>query len=358
MISMAGSCGTPARSRGKPPLPRSQASTPVVGWSTPWTPVDKKVTPPSPSRTVPHGRHRRRSSLEIETERLVQEKDQRQASLELLEARSTNRTLSLQLSQEKHEVEELKKELEQLHHSNETLTEELDKARESLEHLQYDELQRSEALTKHAVLLSSEREIRRHAEEELERCQAAIMQHKIGRGPSWLAEPDSSDSKHDSLDESIVGSSMTHGPLLPELVDDVRRSLTGTVSQWMHDMQAACSPSIREALVLPWLLQKLFFLCTELIDERREELVAIFVGSAGEDGGLEKGSAEMDSGTAAFMRRHLRRHHLTLFPLSGGNLKVATNKIMMSLAHRCVSLIFVDQILTARVTITAIIVHA
>lgn len=321
----------------------------------------EKVAPSSLAKTtpaaVPHGssssRHRRRSSLELETERLVQEKEQRQTSLELLEARSMNRTLSLQLSQEQHEVEELRIELGQVRLSNETLTEELDKARESLEHLQYDELQRSEALTKHAVLLSSEREIRMHAEEELEHCQAAIMQHKIagrrglGRGPSWLAETDdddSGDTKYDSsCDEPIIGgrrggrSSSPGGPLLPELVDDVRRSLTGTVSQWMQDMQAACSPGIREALVLPWLLQKLFFLCTELIDERREELVTIFVGGqggGGEDGGLEQRRVEMDSGTAGFMRRHLRRHHLTLFPLSGGSLKIATNKIMMSLAHR------------------------
>ncbi len=116
-------------------------------------------------------------------------------------------------------------------------------------------------------------------------------------------------------------------PHLPDMLEQrARQCLTGTVSGWVKGMQAACSESLRQALVLPWLLHKLFYLCVELIDDRREEVLNIFVA----EGGGEGAGAE----ESAYMLRHLRRHYLTIFPLSGDSLKTAIHKVMMALAHR------------------------
>jgi len=115
-------------------------------------------------------------------------------------------------------------------------------------------------------------------------------------------------------------------PHLPHVLEQqARQCLTGTVSGWVKGMQAACSESLRQALVLPWLLHKLFYLSTELIDDRREEVVNIFVAEGAEGAGAEE---------SAYMLRHLRRHYLTIFPLSGDSLKTAVHKVMMALAHR------------------------
>ncbi|CAM9608164.1 unnamed protein product [Scytosiphon promiscuus] len=145
------------------------------------------------------------------------------------------------------------------------------------------------------------------------------------RGGGNLEGPSSSsrDEPPPSAPPGCIGDGSDGGPGIPDLLERTELSLTGTVRVWVDGMQAACSPGLRQALVLPWLLHKLFYLCTELISERHEELLNVFVG------GVKGAGAE----EYAYMDRHLRRHYLTVFPLSDDRLKAAIHDIMMALAH-------------------------
>lgn len=279
--------------------------------------------------------------MQEQEEQMMHEQEQRRLTLELLEVQSINRTLELQHRRCQREVSQLTQERVQREHSNAALRAELNDAKATIKRLRHEERRLSNALAKQAVVLTREMDIRRNAEETLARSQAALGELKTAaRTGVW---GDSSVDEISNNSDSCAGSSseklpadgvMDTGPFLPELEQHVRSCLAGPVSRWVQDMQAACSQVLNEAPVLPWLLQKLFFLCTELIDERRQELTTVFIGGGAESAADE--DKDMGDATADFMHTHLRRHHLTLFPLSGSKLKDAVETIMMALAYRCV----------------------
>lgn len=315
----------------QPHQPPSAAEAPVtMTWKTPWT----RSHPPGISPPVPITRQ---SSLGVEHERLLRNKETRQMSLELLEARSNKRSFDLEHRHDRRELAELRHEKEELLRSRASLEKELGEAIADLKRLRHKQWKLSEAFKKQAVLLSIEKDIRKDVEEELERCRASMStsKPKIVRRVSWSDTVDEISNNSDSSTEPILGGPT--GPLLHELLEHVRSSLTGTVSRWVKGMLAACAREIKEALILPWLLHKLFFLCNELIQSKREELINVFLGgrleSMGENA-IGNIDAHLDPTTAEFMHRHIRRHHLTLFPLTGDELKSAINKVMKALAKR------------------------
>ena len=268
---------------------------------------------------------------------------------------------------------------------NDTLQTELQETRASLERVRREERRLSAALKKQAALLSSETKHRgkaaaaaaaekdagpskdgRSAGDSSSRTASASAAASAasvwGDTSSTLSSSGGGSTDGDELDSSRSRTAGTEGsapacspkpplsplagtpagevgagqgPELPDLLEAARLSLTGTVSGWLKGMQAACSEGLRQALVLPWLLHKLFYLSTELIDERREELLNIFVGggAAAAAAAAAEGAREEES---AYMLRHLRRHYRTVFPLSGDNLRTAVHNVMMALAHRCV----------------------
>lgn len=262
-----------------------------------------------------------------------------------------------------------------LRDENDTLQTELQETRASLERVRREERRLSAALKKQAALLSSETNHRGKAAAAAAAAEKDAGPSKDGRSAgdsssrtasasvwgdtsSTLSSSGAGSTDGDELDSSRSRTAGTEGsapacspkpplsplagtpagevgagqgPELPDLLEAARLSLTGTVSGWLKGMQAACSEGLRQALVLPWLLHKLFYLSTELIDERREELLNIFVG--GGAAAAAEGAREEES---AYMLRHLRRHYRTVFPLSGANLRAAVHNVMMALAHRCV----------------------
>ncbi|CAM9903226.1 unnamed protein product [Pylaiella littoralis] len=111
-------------------------------------------------------------------------------------------------------------------------------------------------------------------------------------------------------------------PLLPKVLEEAKLSLTNTMSRWLKGMHSACSPEVRRALVLPWLLHKLFYLSTELIDAKRDELRSSCVTQVVEGASFDE-SAFVD---------HLRSNYLSAFPLGGDSQKTATHDVMMALA--------------------------
>lgn len=282
------------------------------------------------------------------------------------EARSINRALEQQRRHDREEIEALRDE-------NDALLNELDRVRALLEQARFEERRLSAALTKQASLASNEgkkkdRSLPADNKDRLTRntrTNSSISSIGSTSGGSsnsdGITDYDLSSSRT-SIDSSTYSSSARQeeeesesppaapapapaaapapappvaapelreddrGRHLPDMLEQrARQCLTGTVSGWVKGMQAACSESLRQALVLPWVLHKLFYLSTELIDDRREELVNIFVAEGGEGAGAEE---------SAYMLRHLRRHYLTIFPLSGDSLKTAIHKVMMALAHR------------------------
>ena len=308
--------------------PSPAGVTPVITWSTPW------AHPPSPSRLSPVP-IRRQSSLGTDHDRLMRDQEQRRLSLELLEVRSTKRSLELQHRQARRDLANLRDERAELLRSNTSLEKDLSETRADLSRLRHEQRQLTEIYKKQAVLLSIERDIRRDVEEELERCREAIPAPKIARKVSWSDTIDEISNNSDSSIEPAPAE--VNGPQLHDLLEQVRSSLTGTVSSWVKGMLAACAREIKEALILPWLLHKLFFLCSELIQDRREDLINVFAGGKLEPNcgrAVVDSISQLDAATAEFMHRHLRRHHLTLFPLSRDTLPAAVDKVMMALAQR------------------------
>lgn len=280
-----------------------------------------------------------------------------------VEARSINRALDQQQRQDREDILALREE-------NGALRVELRETRASLERLRREERRLSAAFNKQAALLTSETKHDRKAaagkesgvvarDSRTRTADSSSSSRAAAPPPVWADTISTLSSSGDgSTDGSTDGSGRARtegsspsasarsskpplsplavapagagGPELPDLLECARLCLTGTVSGWLKGMQAACSEGLRQALVLPWLLHKLFYLSTELIDERREELLNIFVGggvsAAAADGALEEESA--------YMLRHLRRHHRTVFPLSGDSLRTAVHNVMMALAHR------------------------
>ena len=285
-----------------------------------------------------------------EQRRLDEEQGQRRASLKLLEIRSMNRALDQQHRHDQREVARLAHERAELLRSNMTLRSELDEARASLKYLRF-----SKALDKQVAHSTGKRNARHDAEEEqLERYRADVYcstptttETVVVRGGARDSETDCNDSSVGSIENASstteTDMSEDHACLLPELVKHVHSSLTGTVSRWVKGMQAACCQEIKQALVLPWLLHKLFYLCSELIEEKRQEVATLFLaGLVCEPGKKEQATMGVDASES--MHRHLRRHQLTLFPLSGDRLRGAVDKIIMALAYRWVKLIvYVDS---------------
>lgn len=280
-------------------------ATDTTAWSTPWT-------------RSPNSRSIRSSSCERRQEPLL-DVDKRQFALELLELRGTNKMLERQLRRTKRYVADLTNEHHALSRSNVQLMKERDEARATIEKLRLEGKHQSEALTKTTVLLGSEREIRMHSEQELERCQAVLREQEAIRRARY---------GRSNQDNDNAGSTLT------ELLKKVRRTLTGTVGKWVRGMQVECCADIRETEIIPWMLQKSFFLCAELVEGRREELVAFFKGGGRNRKVAQQYEGEaLDPATAEFMHYHLRRHHLTLFPLSGRELRNAVGQITSSLAQ-------------------------
>eukprot|EP00752_Nemacystus_decipiens_P018725 g16788.t1 len=349
------------------PISPTPSVTPVISWQTPWSqhPVSQETYEATPSRRrrqqhepLPSRQEMRQESLQREREhvrgqrRMNQQQQHRQASLELLEARSINRALLQQQRQDREDILILRDE-------NDALRAELRETRASLERARHEERRLSAAFKKQAALLSSEPD-QQHGKAAAAADNAAAGPAKPNRRTdeslsasvwgdtsSTLSSSGAGSTDGDDLDSSRAAGTERSapsagsppkpplsplaaavpagvGPELPDLLAATEQSLTGTVSAWLKGMQAACSEGLRQALVLPWLLHKLFYLSTELIDERREELLNIFVGGAGE------GAREEES---AYMLRHLRRHYRTVFPLSGDNLRTAVHNVMMALAH-------------------------
>lgn len=243
--------------------------------------------------------------------------DAHELMMELLEERAINRNLDRQLRRTKKQVADLNSERKRLQRCNSSLRKDRTEARAIIKKLERDGRRQSRALTKTSVLLSSEREIRMHAERELECCQRLLKEHEVTRmGSSFGVD----------IEERVV-----YGPTHLDLVERVSNCMMGTVSSWVRKMQAECHGSVKEVEVLSWLLHKVFFLCADLIEERREELSAVFRGKRS-DGVCDSDHA-MDPSTAAFMQQHLCRHYLTLFPLCGEQLKNAHDKIASSVAR-------------------------
>lgn len=320
----------------------------------------------------------RERELERGQRRLRQQHYRRQTSLNLLEVRSINRALDQRQLEARGEIAELRQEQAELRDANHALRADLREARAFLEHVRDAETKLSEALTKQVTKLSaaltkqvslliSEKERRRNADKGLERCQAALAEARgvsihtnntrvtdCFHSSSFASSADkgnasissrsgSTDGSHSSIyggscrsiERSAFSSATPIEPPLPaaaagskhgrgclplrEVLEGAKLSLAGTMGRWLKGMHAACSPEVRRALILPWVLHKLFYLSTELIDARREELRSNFVG------GVLEG---VDREESAYLTAGL--------PLSGDNLRTAIHNIMMALARRCV----------------------
>lgn len=315
------------------------------------------AVPPSPSSITPVTRWRCSINNPVlsaealnsheaqlrEQARLREEQGQRRASLELLEMQSLNRMLDEQHRQDQREVARLAHERAELLRANISLRSELDEARASLKYLRSQEGRLSKALDKQAAQSTGKRNARHEAEEQqLARHRAdvycstpATTETVVVSGGVWNPETDYNDSSVGSIENASTTEtemSEDYTFLLRELVEHVHSSLTGTVSRWVKGMQAACCPEIKQALVLPWLLHKLFYLCSELIEEKRQEVATLFLAGVVCEPGQEQ--AAMGVYASESMHRYMRRHQLTLFPLSGDSLRVAVDKIIMALAYR------------------------
>lgn len=320
----------------KPPAPSYTAVPPSPASITPVTRWRCSINKPVLLSTEALNSHQAQIR---EQRRLKEEQGQRRASLELLEIQSLNRALDQQHRQDQREVARLAHERAELLRTNMTLRSELDEARASLKYLRL-----SKALDKQAAQSASSRNARHEAEEELYRADAycstpTATETVVVRGGVRDSETDCNDSSVGSVENASSTETETsedYACLLPELVEHVHSSLTGTVSRWVKGMQAACCPEIKQALVLPWLLHKLFYLCSELIEEKRQEVATLFLAGVVCEAGKEQATMGVEASES--MHRHLRRHQLTLFPLSGDSLRVAVDKIIMALAYRWVNL--------------------
>ena len=331
--------------------------------------------PPSPASATPVMRWRSSTNIPVlstealnsheaqlrEQRRLRKEQGERRASLEVLEIRSINRTLDQQHRQDQREVARLAHERAELLRTNVTLRAELDEARASLKYLRRQSggesvskaLGNSRQTTQYPTPSEGNRSFPDTKKGDLvERYQAGIYcccspttasAVRGVRNPERNTETSCNDSSYNSSIENASSTEADFGAsepeyLLPELIEQVHSSLTGTVSRWVKAMQADCCPQIKQALVLPWLLHKLFYLCSELIEEKRQEVSTLFVGGVECEPGSKEKATTMSLDASEFMLRHLRRNRQTLFPLAGDRLRVAVDKIMMALAYRWVNL--------------------
>lgn len=247
--------------------------------------------------------------------------EKRQVVLELLELKGMKRNLERQLRRTKRYLADVTNEINALRISSAILLEERDNARAKAGTLTLENQKLSETLTKTSVLLASEREIRMHAERQTERCQAELRRQEAARRARFARQTCTNEE----------------GLTLQELVRSTRTTLTGTVSKWVGGMQDECCDGIRETEIIPWMLQKTFFLCAEVVQERREEVLAFFRGKRRSNGSKHKEfppeEESLDPATEDFMQQHMRRHHHTLFPLAGAERRNVVRQITLGLAQ-------------------------
>lgn len=167
-----------------------------------------------------------------------------------------------------------------------------------------DKAQTKERLCKAKVLLACETRRREEAEQEGERCKTLLEAQTacrlLGGGIN------------------IQGDCLT----LPEIEAEIRQTLTITGSEWVENANFALSEFVQSGWGVPKYLSEVFILCKEIIDCSRERYVDIFLGRV--EGANE---ANMDPSAANFMRQHMRRHYLTLFPLAGNAFHEACRKL-------------------------------
>lgn len=115
-------------------------------------------------------------------------------------------------------------------------------------------------------------------------------------------------------------------PTLLEVLADIRRTLTVSVSEWIEEVSPMLDPNI----ALHDLLAQLFRVCQDVVKSQHGRFKSFFVGGAG---AACKGSEPgMDESTASFMLRHMRHHYCTLFPVTGTPFKKACRGVISRLA--------------------------
>lgn len=287
------------------------------------------------ARTTSGGMTKQNSRDEEQSHSLIQEQEHRLLSLQLLETRSINRALEERHREDGNEIEGLIHERAELFHANGSLWEALETARATIEHLQIEAQRMSKELSRQAVLVDDERKLRLSATGEIHPNKAEMATTAVAtlhRNAPQL-DPSTSGVRRTSprSDNNVEHNSAC--PLVPKLEEHIQLSLRIMIGRWMEDVQATLGPENKEALEMPWVLHRLFSLCSDLIHDQHEELVKTL---SGEGCPVERPDGSVTpADTAAFMR-HLRRHHLTLFPLSGASLLITIDSIMMALSHRCV----------------------
>lgn len=114
-------------------------------------------------------------------------------------------------------------------------------------------------------------------------------------------------------------------PTLPEIEVSIRRALTVTVSEWIEEAPPAWSA----AIWFPYMVSRVFLECRELVDGIMQKYTAFMQGGVQNDGG----ASAMDEFTVEGFRQHTRRHHRTLFPLTGEHLERACNEVAFNIGR-------------------------
>lgn len=118
-------------------------------------------------------------------------------------------------------------------------------------------------------------------------------------------------------------------PTLLELEADVRRTLTVSVSEWIEDAAPVLHPGIN----VQGLLTQLFRACQDVVERHHSRIEDFFAG--GRRAGLapeESDEADLNEATASFKLQHMRRHHRTLFPVTGVPFHRACRWVLLRLA--------------------------
>ena len=317
-----------------------------------------KVASPAKSKAnyvVPkQGQRWQEQQLKIKEEELARKKE------ELLEARARNKSLERQHRRDERNLDRAARELEELQSSNTSLWEELE---DVLSINRVADQQQRDAQLKISKLYREMIELRRINANLRKELGAPRLSQKLifsysnepreGLttlndicGPNMVgivpSQEEVTDQEMDYGSEAAscfgndndFGTTGSNVPPLPEIVDLVHFCLAGTVSRWVKGIQAACNPETVEALVLPWLMRKLFGLTSEVVTKRREELGNLFKEERIAKSSDPSADREFDRTAAEPANNQPRDHHLILFPLSADEIQATIDTIMMSLAHR------------------------
>lgn len=112
-------------------------------------------------------------------------------------------------------------------------------------------------------------------------------------------------------------------PTLPEIEAHIRRALTVTVSEWIEEMP----PALSSAVSVPWFLSQVFIECFWVVRRRMDMHTEFMNGGVGQ----EDRAGTTDEATVDMFRQHIRRHHRTLFPLTGEQLRRACHEVVSTL---------------------------